>query len=283
MVNSNARWRILKGPVAGVVLLSLISGCSSTPEEGAEQAGTTGEARSGRAAALQQYGEEEAVRPAEEQQDPLESINRAFWYLNYDLLDKYIYRPVTRVYINYVPEFAKEGINNMVLNLDEPSSTVNHLLLGDGVQSGRALVRFMVNSSVGLLGFFDVANALGVSRDQLEFGDVLARLGAGEGAYLMVPALGPSTVLNEVGDFVDRAYFPYSYFNLTLSLVRLTADGLYQRASVVNQEPLLDSALDPYIFVRDGYLQYRDHTTGRKKEETQQDDEYLNEYLDELD
>ncbi|MCE2571477.1 MlaA family lipoprotein [Motilimonas eburnea] len=186
--------------------------------------------------------------------DPFEGLNRSFWDFNYRV-DQSLYLPVTKAYVNYIPNGGREAVNNFVLNFDEPSSAVNHLLMLDVEASLASVVRFAVNSTFGLAGLFDVASYGGLERDRAEFQAVMSQVGIGHGAYLMVPFYGPTTTRELVGDIVDKLYFPYTELSYFEILLRWGADSIYKRAQLLDSDPLIEQALDPYIFVRDAYIQ----------------------------
>lgn len=209
----------------------------------------------GGCASRQQTQEQVEVETYSDPKDPLETFNRTMWDFNYDVLDKYILRPTTVAYVDYVPSFARTGLFNMALNLEEPSNTVNNLLQGKVGGSFASLGRFVINSTVGLLGTIDVAQYMGIERQEEEFGEVLGKYGVGTGAYLMLPALGPTDIRSTVGDFVDTAYFPLEDLNFYVAAFRSGIKALEARALVMDQEQLLESSLDRYAFVKDAYFQ----------------------------
>lgn len=188
--------------------------------------------------------------------DPLEPVNRVIWDFNYKVLDAYLYRPVTESYVDWVPTAGRKAINNFVLNFDEPSTMVNNLIQLDLKNSAGALFRFSVNSTFGILGFFDLAEKMGVERRRETFSNVLGRWSVPNGPYLMLPVVGPRSTRKLVGGFVDSLYFPVSYFNFWQKAVIWGLDGLDKRESLLGQEPLLEQSLDPYLFAKEAYIQY---------------------------
>jgi phospholipid-binding lipoprotein MlaA len=217
-----------------------------------------------------------------DERDPFESINRVMWRFNYQFLDRYLYRPAVHAYADYVPLPAQDSVANFVANLDEPFSVVNNLLQGNGYDAANAGGRFLVNTTIGIAGLFDVASHFGWERKQDQFGEVLGVWGVPDGPYLMLPVLGPSTVRDEVGDYVDRLYFPFSLMNTDQRIIRWVLDGFATRASIIDQEPILDNALDPYVFVKEAYYQNIEFRLYDGSPPVKQDDELLEEYLDEL-
>lgn len=217
--------------------------------------------------------------------DPLEQINRPLWDFNYDVLDKYLLRPATVGYMTVVPKPARKGLINAVDNLSEPASFINGLLQG---KPGRAAVsagRFLVNSTVGILGLFDVAAKIGLAEVDEDFSQTLAVWGVGDGAFLMIPARGPTTVRGTAGGIVDGLYFPLGLLNTPLTLTRFAIDALDSREQLMNVEQMLEDSLDPYSFVKESYYQRQEFKiydgNPPQPEEEELDDELLD-YLDEF-
>jgi phospholipid-binding lipoprotein MlaA len=218
---------------------------------------------------------------ANDARDPFEPVNRASWVINYDVLDPYVVRPAAHAYADYVAKPVRDGLQNVVLNLEEPASFVNHLVTGDFPGAGTNLVRFGVNSTVGVLGYFDVAEKMTLSRRSKDFSQVLGQMGVGNGPYLMIPALGPTTLRQLSGDMVDSLYFPYDVMSLALRTGKWVLDGLYQRSELIEREAIIDNALDPYGLTKDLYLQYQDTKIGKEFEPAS--DEELEAFMDEID
>jgi len=193
----------------------------------------------------------------QEQYDPFEGVNRLSWDFNYEVLDKYILRPTALFYRNNLPDPLKDRIYNVASNLDEPSALVNNMLQGNVADAGNAFGRLLINSTVGILGLFDVASEIGLQAKHDEFGEVLAVYGVNAGPYLMLPAFGPTTVRNEVGDVVDDLYIPGSLIGFLPGLGISLIKGIHQRAELIEQEGVLNNSLDPYTFVKSAYYQYR--------------------------
>jgi len=215
--------------------------------------------------------------------DPFEGFNRAMWDLNYNVLDRHIYRPVAHGYRDYVPVPVKSGLNNLVLNLEEPSSLVNNTLQGKWGWAANAGGRFTINSTLGLLGLFDVADMMGMPRKQDDFNEVLGDYGVPNGPYLMAPVFGPYVTRELASDWVDGLYFPLSELTMWQSVVKWGLKSLHARAAAIDQERLLDNALDPYTFVKDAYLQHLDYKVyDGNVPSNQDDDELLDEYMQEL-
>ncbi|MBW8190769.1 VacJ family lipoprotein [Neiella marina] len=217
--------------------------------------------------------------------DPIEDLNRVFYRFNFNVLDPYFFRPLTVAYVDYVPELAREGINNFVLNFEEPSSAVNNLLQGKGGDSANNAGRFVINSTVGILGIVDVAQYFGMERKLDEFGEVLGYYGVSDGPYLMLPAMGPSSVREEAGDYVDNAYWPLAKIGFWPKLLMGVFKGLYARAQLLEQDGFLETSLDPYLLVKESYFQHVRYQVydGQLPDVEAEDDAFLEDYLDEID
>ena len=217
--------------------------------------------------------------------DPLEAINRPFWTFTWDYADKYVFKPASEGYVEYVPTDLRAGVYNMALNLNEPSTIINHLLQAKFTEAAKSTGRFVLNSTIGLLGFFDPASDFGWNRKEEEFGEVLGSYGVGDGPFLMVPALGPSSVREEVGDFVDSYYWPLAIIDFWPNLVRAGIIGLETRASLADQEKIIKDSIDPYEFVKNAYfqnMQFKVYDGNPPIEVDQAEEENIDAYLEEL-
>ncbi|WP_163935765.1 VacJ family lipoprotein [Paraferrimonas sp. SM1919] len=215
--------------------------------------------------------------------DPFEGFNRAMWDFNYLYLDKYLLRPAATGYANYVPAPIQSGLYNITLNLEEPSSVVNNLLQWKPEYAANATGRFLINSTFGILGIFDVAGQIGLERKQDQFSEVLGYWGVPDGPYIMMPVLGPY-VTREATDFVDGLYFPLSEMTLWVSAAKWGIKNLHKRAMALEQDQLIDGALDPYLFVRESYLQHVNYSVlDGQLPQVNEDDEALEDFMDELD
>ena len=226
-------------------------------------------------------------KPPEQQdpRDPIEDFNRASWRFTWDYTDKYITKPLSEGYVETVSPEVRKGVYNMALNLNEPATIINHLLQAKFAQAAKSTGRFALNSTIGLLGFFDPASDFGWERHEEEFGEVLGSYGVGDGPYVVVPALGPSSVREEVGDYVDGYYWPLAVIDFWPNLVRMTILGLEQRAALSEQEALINEAIDDYEFVKNAYFQNTRFKLydGNPPIEVNEDEEAdLDAYLEEL-
>lgn len=195
--------------------------------------------------------------PTGEYRDPLEIINRPVFHFN-DVTYRYLLSPLARGYQHVVPEPVDASLGNFFTNLKEPMYSLNNLFQGRGSGFGTSLLRFGINSTLGLLGFFDPAAAWwGIEQRPSTLRDTLAFYGVGYGAYLVLPLLGPS-------DLRDGASLTFEYFthpatymdDRTAALVLRSADGFHKRAPLLADYPqLLEGAEDRYEFLRNLYLQ----------------------------
>lgn len=187
--------------------------------------------------------------------DPFESVNRIVWDFNYDVLDRFLVKPLTQGYIAITPSPVRVGLQNAADNIEEPANVVNNLLQGKVNGSMTSVARFAVNSTIGILGIFDVASSMGLEREREDFGQVLGVWGVGTGPYLMLPALGPSDLRSLTGRVADNFYWPSTVLEDPYVIGAALVSLLEARASLLQQEELLNRATDPYLFVRDAYFQ----------------------------
>jgi phospholipid-binding lipoprotein MlaA len=196
-----------------------------------------------------------AAAGAQGNEDPLEFINRPLFVVN-DVLDRGVMRPVAQGYDRIVPQPAKTGVANFFANLLEVTNTVNALLQGRLDGAGRHASRLAVNSTIGILGLFDVATDMGIARERTDFGQTLATWGVPEGPYLMVPLLGPRTLRHGAGTFVDIIYSPTFYVDdVSVRNTLFFTELVSFRAQALKADQLMSG--DRYIFLRDAYLQQR--------------------------
>ena len=186
--------------------------------------------------------------------DPFESINRKVWIFN-EFLDDNIAKPTAEIYTTLSPDFVEEGMSNFFRNINELDNTANQILQGHPILAINDFSRFIVNTTLGLGGFLDVASKIGLERHDEDFGQTLGFWGVSSGPYLMVPIYGPSTPRSLAGKSVSSVLS--GTFAITESDVRfgITAlDALETRARYLEVEPLIIG--DRYSFIRDSYLQY---------------------------
>ena len=194
--------------------------------------------------------------------DPLEDINRVFYELNFNLLDPVIIKPIAIIYDQATPKPVRQVLRNFFSNLDEVPSLVNNTLQGKFGQAGNNAGRFLMNTTIGLGGFFDVAKKAGLQPGEDEdFGQTLAVWGVPAGPYLMLPFFGPSTFRDAPSNFVDSLFDPFSYNNrLPVRVAIKGIDLIALRAALLGIDDVIRG--DEYLFIRDVYLQNREYVIG---------------------
>jgi phospholipid-binding lipoprotein MlaA len=199
-----------------------------------------------------------ARKPSNPAVDPYENFNRAIFAFNTDI-DHLVYRPASKVYRAITPGFARKGVSNVFDNIGELTTMPNDLLQGKIRYIFLDFWRLVINSTFGVGGLFDVATKLGLHKHYEDFGMTLAYWSGGtRSAYLVIPLLGPSTFRTAFGLPFDAAASPWPYFNP--NYIGWSAAGLKYlniRTKLLNTDKLVDDAFDPYIFVRNAYLQHR--------------------------
>lgn len=191
--------------------------------------------------------------------DPFESFNRAMFNFN-EGLDEYILKPVAQGYDKAMPEPVKTGVTNVFNNLDDIFVIINDLLQFKLTQFTQDTGRFIINSTFGIFGLFDVATQMGLPKHNEDFGQTFATWGIGKGPYVVLPFFGPRTLRGTGGFIIESIYDPlYNIEDNDAALygsVALRAiDARYKllKASNVVEQ----AALDKYSFIRDAYLQHR--------------------------
>lgn len=189
--------------------------------------------------------------------DPFESINRQIFAVN-TALDEALVLPVARAYERHVPQPVQTGLRNMMSNLLDPYIAANSLLQGKPLDAVSDLARFAVNTTVGVLGIADPATELGLQKHREDFGQTLGVWGVPPGPYVMLPLFGPSTVRDTVGFVVDVFGALLARFKNTQVRYSLASlEFLKQRVRALPAQQFLDEAFDPYLLIRNGYLQRR--------------------------
>jgi len=235
---------------AGLLLTLLLAGCATTSEY---------------------------VEPS----DPWEGFNRAVYGFN-DGLDRAIVKPLAKGYQVIMPAPLDRGVTNFFSNLSEVNSILNNLLQLKLQRAGTNVGRLAINSTVGLLGFIDVASKIDVPRHREDFGQTFGVWGIPSGPYLVLPFLGPSSGRDAVGLVLDWQMAPINWATDS-SAIRFGLLGLWfidRRADLLGASRILEqAALDPYAFTREAYLQKRlndvyDGNPPEEEFEENLDDEY---------
>lgn len=191
--------------------------------------------------------------------DPFETFNRRMYKFN-STLDKYVLKPVARGYDKIAPEFVRRGVGNFFRNLFEPTIIINGALQGKWRQSASDTARFVVNTTVGLLGLIDVASPIGLPRHEEDFGQTLGVWGAQEGPYLVLPFFGSRTVRDSFGLVADWYSDPLTYVRDSDIRWGTRSFGVVEyRAQLLGASSVLEQAAgdDEYLFVREAYRQRR--------------------------
>ena len=193
-----------------------------------------------------------------DERDPFESYNRAMYAFN-DSVDRAVIRPVAQTYKDYVPSLVQTGISNFFDNLGDINVMVNNLLQFKIEAAVSDFGRILWNSTVGLFGLIDVASHMGLQKHDEDFGQTFAVWGIPDGPYIVLPFLGPSTARDTVGWVGDIYVDPLIAIddgNIYWGLIALRF--IDTRADLLSASRILEqAAIDPYIFVRDAYLQHR--------------------------
>gem|GEM_PF-714718 len=228
--------------------------------------------------------------------DPFEGFNRAMWHFNYKILDPFLLRPVAVGYDALLPDPLKYGIDNALSNLDEPVSIWTNLFQGKFVGSANAAGRFVVNSTLGLGGLIDVAQDMGMERKQDRLSEVFGYYGVPNGPYFMLPGTGPKVTrelvvegaeygLRYFSPAYNSLYFPMNYASTWQILTKFALQNIYARVRLFDTESLVNNALDPYLFVKEAYLQhveYNIYDGNVPVADNSNEDELIDEYLDEF-
>ena len=196
-----------------------------------------------------------------QKRDPLAPINREVYRFNM-LLDKAVLRPVAKGYADVTPQPVQNSLSNFFANLHIPITVINDLLQLKPLDAAKDTGRFLINSTIGLGGFFDPASDWGMPPHSEDFGITLARWGVPSGPYLQIPFLGPSDLRDAIGMYPD--YFASTSYwagwkpgtrNAIYALQAVTA-----RAGYPNVDQMLEQPYAPYSLMRSIYFQNRDQT-----------------------
>lgn len=204
----------------------------------------------------------DAMAEFKEADDPIEPTNRVFYVVN-DGLDTYLLRPAAKAYRYAVPQPVRNGVHNVLSNLGSPVLITADMLQGKPRRTGDAVMRFLINSTVGLVGIFDVANELGYPTHDNDSGITLASWGLPEGPFLFLPILGPTNPRDATGFGADLAIDPFTWVGTgvvvsTLGWSKTGANAVDSRERVLDPvDQIKKTALDPYATFRSLYRQHR--------------------------
>jgi phospholipid-binding lipoprotein MlaA len=210
--------------------------------------------------------------------DPWERFNRSTYKFN-DVLDRAVVKPVAKGY-THLPQPMQTGVHNFFDNLNYPITIVNDLLQGQVVSFFSDIGRFVINTTAGLGGLFDPATAAGMEKNYRDFGQTLGKWGVPKGPYVVVPIFGPYTVRDGIGAAtVDYYANPSNYAQFWVSTSLWLVRGVDRRARLLPLDATIQSAYDPYAFIRNAYLQNRDFlvTGGASQSEEEQERKLMEE------
>jgi len=200
--------------------------------------------------------------------DPYENINRKIYVFN-DYFDRYFFEHVARFYQNRLPKRARKIISNFTNNLSLPLSSMNSFLQGKTDNGLATMSNFIINSTIGVFGFFEIASEKGILYNNEDFGQTLGHYNNSAGAYLMIPFLGPSSTRDFGGFIVDNSISPIGFNFFEVSGSENIVDpayliGLTSLSTINKRESLLETledvrndSFDPYATIRSAYSQKR--------------------------
>ena len=193
--------------------------------------------------------------------DPFEPLNRAIFSFN-NVADRIVLEPIAKGY-KKLPSPLQSGINNFLSNLRAPLVVVNQLLQGQGENAIQSSGRFIVNSTVGVFGLFDVAEKIGLEEKEEDYGQTLATWGVGDGFYIVLPLFGPSNLRDTTGMVLTMMTDPINAYAVSegeawLVPMRTAANAVDQRSQIIDEvNALRDNSVDYYAAVRSSYYQNR--------------------------
>ena len=197
---------------------------------------------------------------SQQNKDPLEGLNRSVYKFN-DVVDKAALKPIAQGYQAIAPTPVQTGVNNFFKNIRDVVTLVNELFQFKFKQAANTTGRVALNTTVGVLGIFDVHSKSGGVRTKEDFGQTLGYYGFDSGAYLVLPILGPSSTRDGIGFVTDAFFFdPIGYINDdTTKWTTIAVAIVDKRADLMEEIDIRDKAFDPYAYMRDSYLQNREN------------------------
>jgi phospholipid-binding lipoprotein MlaA len=192
-------------------------------------------------------------------QDPYEGFNRGVYKFN-DTLDRAALKPLAKGYRKVTPGFVRSGIGNVLSNLEYPGTFVNQFLQGKWVLGFRDTGRFLINSTLGVAGIFDVATPLGLEKNDEDFGQTLAFWGVSSGPFINLPLFGPSSMRDAPARAFDWLTNPLQYSDIPWEAEwgQRVIGVVHQRAELLPLDETLQRTYDPYAFIRDAWTQQRE-------------------------
>lgn len=204
--------------------------------------------------------------------DPLEPMNRFFFDVN-ERLDRHAALPAATFYADNVPRGIRGNIHNFLVNLGGPVNVANDILIGEFQNAAEAGARFVVNTTVGVAGVFDVATGWGLREKSRDFGETLGVYGVPQGPYLVLPFRGPSSVRDFSGSYVDGYFSPLHFIHYSgstyVGLVHSSLGSVDNRsANIVTFQDIQRASVDYYATMRDYYRQRRERQVEDKAVQT---------------
>lgn len=194
---------------------------------------------------------------AASEDDPWEGVNRGIFRFN-DTLDTYALKPIAQGYNKITPDVVQTGVSNVFRNIGDVGNLANDVLQAKPYAVGVDTARLLMNTTLGVLGIFDVATHAGLTRNDEDFGQTLGYWGVGSGPYVVLPFLGPSTVRDGLGRIPDSYASPYPYMGDVAARNSAFALSVVDtRANLLDAEKMITG--DKYIFIRNAYLQSREY------------------------
>lgn len=192
--------------------------------------------------------------------DPWEGFNRKMHRFN-NVADRFVLRPIAVGYKKITPAPVRKGVSRFFANLGTPSSAINQMLQGRPRKAGRSLGRFVVNTTIGVAGVFDPASRFGLpEQDEEDFGQTLATWGWRDSRYVVLPLLGPGTIRDTIAVVGDQQLSPMEYVDDTRVTNTFFVLGIANmRAEMLSFDDMRRDAFDDYLFVRDAWVQRRNH------------------------
>ncbi|KTC71620.1 lipoprotein VacJ-like protein [Legionella birminghamensis] len=214
--------------------------------------------------------------------DPYESINRETHKFNM-AFDATFLKPPARLYKAVLPGQVRASINNAYENVNMIPTVGNDLLQGEFRQATKDSWRFLINSTLGIAGFFDAASRMGLPPHSNDLGLTFAKWGDKRSPYIVIPFLGPSTIRDGMGMVLEYPLMtPYPYLEPVLTNTLIGVRYVDLRSQLFETEKLMDEALDKYAFIRDAYLQHRNYRiTGEQGQAVDSESLYVDENDDE--
>lgn len=188
--------------------------------------------------------------------DPLESLNRTVYAFN-DKADRWVLKPMAWGYATVTPQPLQQGVLNVFSNLADPFIALNNLLQCKPREAGSDMLRFLLNSTIGVAGLFDPAGKAGFEKHREDFGQTLGAWGVPAGPYLIIPFWGPSSPRDGIGDLIGGfALVPRYFSNVRARNIAVGVWIVSKRAQLLQAETLVTG--DRYSFIRDAYRQRRE-------------------------